>query len=95
MASVARCAASRGDAVSVVMFKGPDAADLRRWLAANAEKAPPETNADDQEQQGALHAVPVLHGMTDRDPSWMADPEDRDAAAHACCPSEWHVTQRH
>ncbi len=35
-------AAPRGDSVFVVTLKGPDAADLRRWLAANAEHVQPE-----------------------------------------------------
>ncbi len=36
-------AAPRGDSVFVVTLKGTDAADLRRWLAANAEHVPPES----------------------------------------------------
>ncbi len=36
-------AAPRGDSVFVVTLKGTDAADLRRWLAANAERVPPES----------------------------------------------------
>ncbi len=41
-------AASRGDSVFVVTLKGTDAAELRRWLAVNAEQAPPETSRDDR-----------------------------------------------
>ena len=35
-------AAPRGDSVFVVTLKGTDAADLRRWLAANSEHVLPD-----------------------------------------------------
>ncbi len=49
-------AAPRGDSVFVVTLKGTDAADLRRWLAANAEHVPPEST-----RGGPDVAPPVDH----------------------------------
>ncbi len=62
-------AAPRGDSVFVVTLKGTDAADLRRWLAANAEHVPPESP-----RSGPDGSAPIDHDAGE--PAVPSMPED-------------------